>query len=337
MKVMNDISRFATTAKMADVVVNSVNGSPILVGKDSVNNCMCCGNLKLELRKTMLELILAHEIIRLLQEEISIRIGYGSTHGQVSLQKVLPEETERTGNDWTRVTTGQHNKSSKPAIIRVHPKPQSVNRYQLPNTPKNTTLVAHNSEMNKDTSNNKKKRGRETLLRKKHKVIIVGDSHARGCAAELSRNLGETSEITGYVKPGTGLETITNTAREEIGNLTKEDVILMWGGSNDIGKNASPAGLKHISNFAKCMSHTNIMTMNAPHRYDLLASSCVNKEVEVFNRKLEKIMKVCDNTKVIELNLNRDHLTQHGLHMNAARKALIAHKIADVHSFIYHP
>ena len=88
MKVMNDMSRFAITAKMADVVVNSVNGSPIPVGKaseDRVNNCMCCRNLKLELRKTLLELSSAHEIIRLLQEEISIRTLYGSTHGQVSL------------------------------------------------------------------------------------------------------------------------------------------------------------------------------------------------------------------------------------------------------------
>jgi hypothetical protein len=38
------------------------------------------------------------------------------------------------------------------------------------------------------------------------------------CAAEITHNLSTTFEVTGYVKPGKGLEEITNIARKELMN-----------------------------------------------------------------------------------------------------------------------
>jgi hypothetical protein len=48
------------------------------------------------------------------------------------------------------------------------------------------------------------KSGNETDVesQKKKKVILVGDSHARGCAEKLMNQLSDQYEITGYVKPG---------------------------------------------------------------------------------------------------------------------------------------
>jgi hypothetical protein len=43
--------------------------------------------------------------------------------------------------------------------------------------------------------------------------------------------------------------------------------------------------------------------MNAPHTYDLEQISCVNSEVEEYNRRLWKHMKVCENTEVIKVDL----------------------------------
>jgi hypothetical protein len=43
-----------------------------------------------------------------------------------------------------------------------------------------------------------------TLARKEHKVVINGDSHARGCAAELTLNLRENFDVACFMKPGTG-------------------------------------------------------------------------------------------------------------------------------------
>jgi len=186
-----------------------------------------------------------------------------------------------------------------------------------------------NVSQNWEQESNKGIEDRKRGIRKKHKVYIIGDSHARGCAAEVTHNLGETFEVTGYVMPGTGLEVITKIANREIDKLTKEDVVVVWGGANDVGKNASNDGLKHISNFVKYRSYTNIVMLNAPHRYDLETSSCVNNEVQAFNRKLFKTMKMFEHTKIIEVNLNREHFTRHGLHMNAAGKELIAQRIAN--------
>jgi len=56
--------------------------------------------------------------------------------------------------------------------------------------------------------------------------------------------------------------------------------------------------------------------MDAPHRLDLGASSCVNKEVNAFNRKLNIIIKPYDNTRQLNLNMQKQNFTKHGMHMN---------------------
>jgi len=72
--------------------------------------------------------------------------------------------------------------------------------------------------------------------KRKQNVIIIGDSHAKECAAEITHNLRRMFEVTGYVKPGTGLEKITNIARKEIDELTKKDMVVVWGGAKSSKK-----------------------------------------------------------------------------------------------------
>ena len=38
-------------------------------------------------------------------------------------------------------------------------------------------------------------------VNKKHKAILIGDSHARGCAEKLSSYLGNAYEVTGMSAP----------------------------------------------------------------------------------------------------------------------------------------
>jgi hypothetical protein len=65
------------------------------------------------------------------------------------------------------------------------------------------------------------------------------DSLINGCAAEITQAIGNTSEVIGYVKPGSRLENIRNIAKNEIQELTKKDVVVLWGGTNDIARNES--------------------------------------------------------------------------------------------------
>ena len=66
----------------------------------------------------------------------------------------------------------------------------------------------------------------------KNKIIILGDSHARGCASEVQHNLDHTFEIQGTVKPGANLEGIVASPTVTPTNLTKK------GRRNNMGRNS---------------------------------------------------------------------------------------------------
>jgi uridine phosphorylase len=67
--------------------------------------------------------------------------------------------------------------------------------------------------------------------------------------------------------------------------------------------------LRHISQFVKTNSHTNVIIATAPHRYDSVASSVVNEEVLKFNRKLKKYMKQNTHATILEIEHDRKYFT----------------------------
>jgi hypothetical protein len=123
---------------------------------------------------------------------------------------------------------------------------------------------------------------------KKHKIIIVGGSNARGCTFGIKYNLEDDFEFQGFLDPGTGVDFITNSAKVDIEHLKKQDVTVVWGGSKDVGKNLTKNEIKCIQNFVKTNSHTNIILVDVQHRHDLDKISCINREVDICNRKLWK-------------------------------------------------
>jgi hypothetical protein len=103
---------------------------------------------------------------------------------------------------------------------------------------------------------------------------------------------------------------------------------VIQGGSNDIYRNNSEAALMQIMKFCKNVNNTNIIVADIPSRYDLVKNSIVNKEIQVFNRKLSKVTKQLKHVTILEPRLNREMVTQHGLHLNRLGKCLIAKQIA---------
>jgi len=53
----------------------------------------------------------------------------------------------------------------------------------------------------------------------------------------------------GAVMPGSRLEHITRLACREISQLHHDDFVIIWGGANDINRNESNTGLRHIMKF----------------------------------------------------------------------------------------
>jgi hypothetical protein len=55
--------------------------------------------------------------------------------------------------------------------------------------------------------------------RRKHNIIIIGDSHGRDCASRVKYELVNTFEVQGTIRPGAGLMTTKNAAKEDFKNL----------------------------------------------------------------------------------------------------------------------
>jgi superoxide dismutase len=78
------------------------------------------------------------------------------------------------------------------------------------------------------------------------------------------------------------------------------------------------------------------MITSTLHRFNLKeASSYVNKEVNVCNRKLQKIVKMFDHKEVINMSSNRKHFTKHELYMNGMGKEWFKNRIADAINKIF--
>jgi hypothetical protein len=86
-----------------------------------------------------------------------------------------------------------------------------------------------------------------------------------------------TSEVQGIVKPVTGLMTITKSLEDDINKLTKNDVVLVLGGTKDVGRNDTRNGLNLLQDFVRYSCHTYVILMCAPHKHDLHVNSCVNR------------------------------------------------------------
>ena len=110
------------------------------------------------------------------------------------------------------------------------------------------------------------------------RIIILDDSHAQGLSSNVKNNLDDKYSVCGFVKPGVNIATKISSKIADINLLTKNDLIIFWGGSNDMSKNNSQEGLKHLVHFTQSYNHTNIILMCVPPRHDLLEWSCVNNE-----------------------------------------------------------
>jgi hypothetical protein len=110
----------------------------------------------------------------------------------------------------------------------------------------------------------------------------------RKCAAELRQTLGYRFAVTGFTKPGAPTNDIIKTVKEGISTFTTKDFMILWTGANDISKNNTKGALNSLLKFMEENKSVNIVLIDSPHRYHLLPTSCVNKEVLKFNRLLKK-------------------------------------------------
>jgi len=69
---------------------------------------------------------------------------------------------------------------------------------------------------------------------KNRKMIILGDSHARGLSGKLKDILRDNFEFIGYTKPNCNIKSLIASAQADIAKLANNDVLFFIGGTKDV-------------------------------------------------------------------------------------------------------
>jgi len=162
---------------------------------------------------------------------------------------------------------------------------------------------------------------------KRHKILVIGDSHVRGLSEKISNCLDNSFSVFGITKPNADMETITSPIHLKMGNLTKEDLIIFLGGTNDISRNEAKKGLRSLRDFTQRTINTNLILLAAPDRYDLPPQSCVNTEVKLYNKRLQNLVSVSNHVRILNTSTERRHHTRHGLHLNKKGRDWVVNNI----------
>lgn len=298
-------------------LINCANGG---------NVCPKCIEMKTELLKLQDELKSVRLIVRLLEDERNNQLSdQGSSHNLANSEEEEANQSQPTSKEYDRAWKKVLNRKT---IHNSQIKNPLTNKKQQ--TP--VVLTMNSNEQRTDKQDGavsgkiKVSSGFNSNYSKRHRIIIIGDSHVRGCSDKLANSLGKAFSVIGITKPNANVSAILHSTNLKNDKLSKRDVVIICGGSRDIAKNESVLGLRAISDFAKSLDNTNVILTTAPHRFDLLPSSCVNMEVEVFNRKLSKQLHFHEHVQLCSLSYSRDNFTAHGLHMNHKGKMWLTNK-----------
>jgi len=123
-----------------------------------------------------------------------------------------------------------------------------------------------------------------------HKIILIGDSNMRGYASTLHTLLDSNYKLYSIVKPGSDSNELLNTAKQTSKKLTQKDIIVLCYGTNDFNQRNSgknyPNTFQNIKKFITSNSHTNMLVINIPVRYDFRNNEAMNKTISKLNVKL---------------------------------------------------
>jgi hypothetical protein len=171
----------------------------------------------------------------------------------------------------------------------------------------------------------------ETLQseRKKHKILIIGDSHVIGLSEKIIDRLDNSYSVLGIAQPNADIAAIISQTYLQVEDLTKEDIIIFLGGTTDINRNETEKGLRILEEFIQQTTNTNVILLGALQRYDLSPYSCVNTEVTLFNKRLHSFAYNSIHATILSVPTERSHHTRHGLHCNKKGKTWMADVIVQ--------
>jgi hypothetical protein len=190
------------------------SGLQQLHGDSKNDNLTCKGrNDQLEeLKCDMAELILLlkQAIRQSVKEVISIEINIISAKIE-SLCKTVNEQSLIEPR-WSEVASGRYKRNYSDTYNNTYRIPVIINRYELP-----SGIEVNETQISNLTGKQeiRKTRIKQILSKKKkHKIVIIGDSYGRECASKLTYNLVNEFKVQGIIKPEAAIKAITNTVKE---------------------------------------------------------------------------------------------------------------------------
>jgi lysophospholipase L1-like esterase len=166
-----------------------------------------------------------------------------------------------------------------------------------------------------------------------HKVLIIGDSYLKGSAVNTNQFLNTNFSVTSLIKPGATVSELVSSQGKDLTELGKNDMIVLSGGANDMDGTHETKGsdvVAKITQFVQTYYNTNIVILALPHRFDLHKESETNFGIQKINAELKEMTKLFRYASMIEMELNRDYHTKHGLHFNKAGKEKLARLTANL-------
>jgi len=154
-----------------------------------------CFKYKSEFEELTEELITTKKIIQLLQEDLNPYKGL--TSARTSNDRSNSHVGSNPINDW-EVVTDKSRKSNRttaeqlpipviPITKRFNALHNLQNDLELPSNIENHHIKNHHIKKNIFLKHNK---AISSPIRRKMKILLIGDSHRRGCASELKKYLG---------------------------------------------------------------------------------------------------------------------------------------------------
>jgi hypothetical protein len=172
----------------------------------------------------------------------------------------------------------------------------------------------------------------QTTTKATNKIVLIGDSHIKGLAAALTTVLPSKFEIFSIVKPGANTKSISASIQETVNQLTQDDVIVLSSGTNgnDNDQDYYKSTFVNIKEYLFSLTHTNVLVLGIPFRYDLQNSREVNSIITKINMKISKLVHLLPNARFLPSNNDGKLFINHGLHRNKFGKQLLVTQLLSL-------